>query len=288
LAASPARAGAQGTATPSDKKLSAQSIKSLKSGLMPAVLHNRSNTGEVATMRPILLILAFVALGMYGQLAQAQYGQGPMSGPTPIGGGRGGPGGHSGPDETMPSNPSPEKPDKAAAKAYAAGMKALHKAHDLEDVIAQTTDPEKKSKAEDKLGDAYGAALDQFTEALRNKSDLYDAWNQVGYVHLRLGAYRESIDDYDHALQFKPDLPVATANRALACLMADRLDDAKSAYMELFFHQRPLADELMVHMQDWVQRHRVTASGVRAADIDAFDKWVTERTGIAKTAAAGG
>ncbi len=233
-------------------------------------------------MRPMLLVLAWVALTAYGPLAEAQYGQGPMNGPSPIGG-RGGP---TGPDETIPSNPSPEKPDKAATKAYAAGMKALHKAHELEDTIAQSTDPEKKAKAQDKLEDTYGTALDQFTEVLRNKSDMYDAWNQVGYVHLRLGAYRESIDDYDHALKLKPDLPEATANRALACLMTDRLDETKAAYLELFYHQRPLADELMVHMQEWVQQHRVTANGVRPAEIDSFDKWVTERNGIAKTAAA--
>ena len=206
-----------------------------------------------------------------------------MGGQSPMGGGRGGP-----PQETIPSNPSPEKPDKAAAKAYAAGLKALNKAHDLEDLISKSTDPEKKAKAEEKLGDAYGTALDQFTEVLRNKSDMYDAWNQVGYVHLKLGAYRESIDDYDHALKLKPELPVAVANRALACLMTDRLDEAKTAYMELFFHERPLADELLVHMQDWVQRHRAASNGVRPADIDAFDKWVTERGGIAKTAAATG
>jgi tetratricopeptide (TPR) repeat protein len=205
-----------------------------------------------------------------------------MSGPTPMGG-RGGP-----PQETIPSSPSPEKPDKAAAKAYAAGLKALNKAHDLEDLIAKSTDPDKKANAQEKLEDTYGKALDQFTEVLRNKADMYDAWNQVGYVHLRLGAYRESIDDYDHALKFKPDLPVAVANRALACLMTDRLDEAKSAYMDLFFHERPLADELMVHMQDWVQRHRAASNGVRPGDIDSFDKWVTERSGIAKTAAAGG
>jgi tetratricopeptide (TPR) repeat protein len=236
-------------------------------------------------MRPILVSLLVLAFGLQTQIAYAQgYPGGPMSGPTPMGGGRGGPSGPS--QESIPSNPSPEKPDKAAAKAYAAGTKALNKAHDLEELISQTTDPEKKAKAQDKLGDTYGTALDQFTEVLRNKSDMYDAWNQVGYVHLRLGAYRESIDDYDHALKLKPDLPVAVANRALACLMADRLDDAKSAYMDLFFHERPLADELMVHMQDWVQQHRVAANGVRSAEIDAFDKWVTERGGIAKTAAA--
>jgi tetratricopeptide (TPR) repeat protein len=230
-------------------------------------------------------IIAFIALLVIGMQAEVAFAQGyPGGGPMGAGsmGGRGGP-----PQSEIPSTPMTEKPDKAALKAYAAGMKDLNKARELEQTIAKATDPEKKAKAEEKLGDTYGSALDHFTEVLRNKSDMYDAWNQVGYVHLRLGAYRESIDDYNHALGFKPDLPDAVANRALAYLMTDRLEEAKAAYMDLFFHQRPLADDLMVHMQDWVSSHRAAANGVRPADIDSFDKWVTERGGIAKTAAAG-
>jgi tetratricopeptide (TPR) repeat protein len=251
---------------------------------MSEVLHNRSNPAEGLKMHRIIAFIALLAIGAPAgvALAQGYPGGGGPSGPSPITGG----GGRQSHEEEIPSTPMAEKPDKAAAKAYAAGMKDLNKAHELEDVIAKSTDADKKAKAEDKLGDTYGAALDRFTEVLRDKSDMYDAWNEVGFVHLRLGAYRESIDDYNHALTFKPDLPVAVANRALAYLMTDRLEDAKSAYMDLFFHERPLADDLMVHMQDWVQRHRTAANGVRPADIDSFDKWVTERGGIAKTAAA--
>jgi tetratricopeptide (TPR) repeat protein len=269
----------------SDKKLSAQSIKNLKSRPMSEVSHNRSNPAEGLKMHRIIAFIALLAIGTPAGVALAQGypgGGGPM-GQSPMGGGVG----RQPHEEQIPSTPMVEKPDKAATKAYAAGMKALDKARELEDVIAKSTDAGKKAKAEDKLGDAYGTALDRFTEVLRNKSDMYDAWNEVGFVHLRLGAYRESIDDYNHALTFKPDLPVAVANRAVAYLMTDRLEDAKSAYMDLFFHERPLADDLMVHMQDWVQRHRTAANGVRPADIDSFDKWVTERSGIAKTAAAG-
>jgi tetratricopeptide (TPR) repeat protein len=166
-------------------------------------------------------------------------------------------------------------------------MKSLDKARELEDFIAKTTDADKKNKALEKLGDTYGQALDQFTEVLRNKSDTYDAWNKVGLIHLRLGAYRESIDDYNHALALKSDLPEAVVNRAQAFLATDRLEDVKSAYMDLFYHNRPLADQLMVSMQAWLTRHRSAAEGVRPADIDAFDKWLTERNGIAKTASSG-
>ena len=237
-------------------------------------------------MHRIIALIALLAIGTPSGmvLAQGYPGGAGQMGPSQIGGAGGRGASH---QEDLTSTSSPENPDKAAAKAYASGMKSLNKAHELEDVIAKSTDPDKRAKAADKLGDAYGAALDHFTEVLRNKGDMYDAWNEVGFVHLRLGAYRESIDDYNHALTLKPDLPAAVANRALAYLMTDRLEEAKSAYMDLFFHERPLADDLMVHMQDWVQRHRAAADGVRPADLDSFDKWVTERGGIAKTAAAG-
>lgn len=194
--------------------------------------------------------------------------------------------GQGAPQEEIPSTPATDKPDKAAAKAFKAGMKSLAKAHELEDFIASSQDADKKAKAIDKLGDTYGTALDQFTEVLRNKGDMYEAWNQVGYVHLRLGAYRESIDDYNHALTLKPDLQEAVAHRASAYLATDQLDGVKAAYMDLFYHSRPLADELMGSMQSWVQNHRAAANGVRPRDLDDFDKWLTERNGIAKTAAA--
>jgi tetratricopeptide (TPR) repeat protein len=229
----------------------------------------------VATLQRSIL-----TLGVLLCLTQAASAQ--VYGPRPITGS----GGRS-PQEEAPAAAPVEKPDKAALKAYKAGMKSLAKAADLEDLVSKTTDPDKKAKSLEKLGDTYGTALDQFTEVLRNKSDMYDAWNKVGYIHLRLGAYRESIDDYNHALQLKSDLPEAIANRAQACLATDRLDEVKAAYMDLFYHARPLADQLMVTMQAWLTQHRAQSNGVRPGDIDAFDKWLTERSGIAKGAAGG-
>ncbi|HEY2782844.1 MAG TPA: hypothetical protein VGI90_18820 [Steroidobacteraceae bacterium] len=186
----------------------------------------------------------------------------------------------------IPSAPAEVKPDKAAAKAYAAAMKSMLKAHELEDTIAKATDPDKKAKAQSKLEDTYGRALEEFTEVLRNKNDMYDAWNKIGFIHLHFGAFRESIDDYNHALALKPDLEEAIEYRGEAFMGVDHLDDAKATYMDLFFHARPLADKMMVTMQTWLQSHRASANGMRASDIDAFDKWLQEREGIAKTTAA--
>jgi len=253
---------------------------------MHPVLHKRPGGLAEGRMRRIsiccLVLLAWLGAGVQTALAG---GQG-----YPGGGGQGGRPGMGGtmnqPREEMPSTPATEKPDAAAKKAFNAGVKSLNKAREYEEVAAKATNPDKKGAAMDKVSDAYGRALDQFTEALRNKGDMFEAWNNVGYIHLRLGAFGESIDDYNHTLALKPDLPEAVEHRAEAYMAVDRLDDAKTAYMNLFNHARPLADQLMATMQNWLESHRVAANGMRAADIDSFGKWLQEREGIAKQTAS--
>jgi tetratricopeptide (TPR) repeat protein len=231
-----------------------------------------------------LVLLAWSSAGV--QTARAG-GQGYPNGQG-YPGGMGGVGGHGAGGQPVidTSNAqTTEKPDKAAKKAYEAGLKALKKAHEYEDAAAKQTNPDKKAGLVDKIGDAYGKALDQFTEALSNKGDMVEAWNGAGYVHLRLGAFNESIDDYNHTLALKPDLLEAVEHRAEALMAVDDLDDAKAAYMNLFNHARPLADQLMDSMQKWVEIRHVAANGLHPADIDAFGKWLQEREGIAKQTA---
>ena len=231
-------------------------------------------------MRRILLGCLIFLVAEMPSLLHAQ--SRPGGGIQPITGS----GGRTSQGNEIPSTPLEVKPDKAASKAYAAGMKSMLKAQELEDTIAKATDPDKKAKALSKLDDTYGRALEEFTEVLRNKNDMYDAWNKIGFIHLHFGAYRESIDDYNHTLALKPDLEEAIEHRGEAYLGIDHLDDAKATYMDLFFHARPLADRMMASMQVWLQSHRASANGIRASDIDAFDKWLQERDGIAKTTAA--
>jgi hypothetical protein len=272
--------GCLAASTECDKITNAQGIKNLRLQFMKEVLHKSFTGSPGGDMRRILFCCLALAIADL-KIAPAD-AQGYPGGIPPITGS----GGRTPQQNEIPSAPPEVKPDKAAAKAYASGMKTMAKAHELEDVIAKATDPDKKAKAASKLEDTYGKALDQFTEVLRNKNTMYDPWNQIGYLHLRFGAYRESIDDYNHALGLKPDLLEAIEHRGEAYLGIDHLDEAKAAYMDLFFHARPLADQLMVGMQAWLQNHRAAANGMRAADIDAFDKWVRERDGIAKTTAS--
>jgi len=190
------------------------------------------------------------------------------------------------PEEEISTSSSSEKPDIAAKKAFTAAMKALNKAKELEAAAAAAPNADKKAKALEKMGDDYNKALDLFTEALGNKGDMVEAWDNVGYVHLRLGAYAEAVDDYNHVLALKPDLLEAVAHRAEANLALDRLADVKIAYMELFTHAPNLADQLMLAMHKWVGEHRDDTRGMRPADVAAFDKWLQERDTLAQQSVA--
>ena len=147
-------------------------------------------------------------------------------------------------------------------KALKAANKALDKAKALEADAAATKDPDKKAKDMDRLSDQYNTALDAFTEALSHKSDLVEAWDQVGYIHLRLGAFREAIDDYNHTLALKPELMEAIEHRAEAYLAVDHLDEVKIAYMDLYNHSPDLAAQLMAAMQKWVAARQADSSGI--------------------------
>jgi hypothetical protein len=271
-----------------DKKASAYGTKNLKSRHMHRMLHKSGTRLSESRMRQIVM-LCLVSLAWLGGGVQTALGQGYPGGGMPGGGGGGMPGGRPGsidPGGDQPSAPPEVKPDAAAKKAYNAGIKSLTKAHEFEEMAAKAPNADKKTEALSKLNDAYGRALDQFTEALSNKGDMFEAWNNVGYVHLRLGAFNESVDDYNHTLALKPDLLEAIEHRAEAYMGVDRLEDAQAAYMDLFNHARPLADQLMVVMQKWEEDHRSAANGMRPADIASFGKWLQERDGIAKQTAS--
>ena len=77
----------------------------------------------------------------------------------------------------MSSPASAEKSDAAAKKAYTAAMKSFNKAGNR-CAAAAATNPDKKPP--EKMDDTYNRALDQFTEALSNKGDMVQAWNNVG------------------------------------------------------------------------------------------------------------
>lgn len=194
---------------------------------------------------------------------------------------------------SMPSGPSVSNfeprelpPEEKAKQSYNAGIKSIKKAKDYEADAAKAATPEKKAKATEKANKAYNTALAQFTEAVTNKADMVEAWNYVGFANRHLGAYAESLEAYDHALSLNPKYFEAVEYRGEAYLGLNRIDDAKTAYMDLYRDARPLSDQLLGAMQQWVTERRADGKGLAAAQLDSFEQWLSERTTIAKQTAS--
>ncbi len=88
-----------------------------------------------------------------------------------------------------------------------------------------------------------------------------------GITRLERAEYSEALREFDSAL----DLYAG----------AQRLEDAKHAYMQLFVVNRNYANVLMKAMKTWVEKRRNDAVGVAPATLAGFDSWVKERDALA-------
>jgi tetratricopeptide (TPR) repeat protein len=196
-------------------------------------------------------------------------------------------GGGSASGGSMPSAQSaPRQPAEVAKAAYNAGVKDIKKAKDYDADASKAATPEKAAKAADKARKAYEAAHGEFVDAVGAQPGMYEAWNYLGFTNRHLGNYDDALTSYAKALELNPNYPDAIEYRGEAFLGLNRIDDAKGAYMNLFRDSRPLADELMVAMHRWTDLRRQDAQGVSTADIDAFAKWMEERSSVAAQTAS--
>jgi tetratricopeptide (TPR) repeat protein len=204
------------------------------------------------------------------------------SGGGSMGGGSMGGGGSM---ESDSGDAQPRSPDILAKGSYNRGVKEVDKGKKAEAEAAAATDPARKQKALASAQKNFDKARGYFTDAVNNRSDMYQAWNYLGFTQRKLGNFEAALAAYDQALTYSPAYGEAIEYRAEAYLALNRLDDAKSAYMTLFRDARPLAAQLMTTMQKWVESRKQDGKGPSPEDLDAFAKWVDERAAISEKAA---
>jgi tetratricopeptide (TPR) repeat protein len=215
---------------------------------------------------------------------------GSASCPAQVGGpGMGGPGQIGGPthgaalgDQSSATAPDPTSASDLAVAAYKAGVGYISKARDADSEAAKAADDKKKAKARAKANNLYGKALDRFEAAVDKDPGIVDAWNGIGLCQLHLGFYDEAVMAYANVLELKPSYSEAYENRAEAYLGLNKIAEAKSDYMALFKTARPLADQLMIYMHQWIDERQRDPKGVSSADLAAFVKWTNERAAIAQ------
>jgi tetratricopeptide (TPR) repeat protein len=184
------------------------------------------------------------------------------------------------------SAPREMTPEEQARSAYNQGVRSVKQADKYSKAAMEATSEEKKAKSLEKAQKQYAKARDYFVAAVRLKAEMHEAWNYIGYTSRKLGEYDHALTAYDEALRLKPTYAEAIEYRGEAYLALNRLDDAKGAYMSLFRDARPLADQLMVAMKQWVTDRRANAGALDAGHVDEFARWIDERATIASQTAS--
>ena len=172
-------------------------------------------------------------------------------------------------------------PEQRAIEAFKSGDGHRLKGRKLEDESATKKGADVEKSIVKARGE-FEKSLKDFRKAAELNPQLFQAYNGMGYGYRKTGDYAKALEMYDRAIKMAPGFyPEAVEYRAEAYLSLNRLDDARKAYLELFAADRKQADALMAAMKNWVTARRASPSGVDAAAIDSFEKWVTERDGLA-------
>jgi tetratricopeptide (TPR) repeat protein len=72
-----------------------------------------------------------------------------------------------------------------------------------------------------------------FRQAIVQRPDFADAWNELGYALRNQGRYGESVDAYGEALRLRPDFPEALEYLGEAYVKMGRVEDARRVLQRL-------------------------------------------------------
>jgi tetratricopeptide (TPR) repeat protein len=184
-----------------------------------------------------------------------------------------------------PSTTQEQSPADRAVGEFNEGLSYLKKGDKLEAEAAGEADSRKLEKAQKRSHDAYNKARKEFQEATEYNPQMPEAWNDLGYTQRKLGDYNASLASYEKALALRPGYPEAIEYRAEAYLGVDRVEDAKSAYMDLFANNRALSNQLLTAIKNWVDVKRHDGK-LDSATLEQAAQWVEERSRIASQTAA--
>lgn len=183
--------------------------------------------------------------------------------------------------ETQPQ-PAPRQqrdPMEQAKLDFNRALDYRDSAWELEAKAAEN--PQKAEKLLGKADKKYRKMENALRSAIAANPQMHEAYSSLGYALRKTGRFDEAVEAYDRALQLNPSYSEAIEYRAEAYLALGRLDDVKTAYMELFRTDRERADELMAAAKKWLKSQSAEGDGA----VQDFAAWLVEREQIASQTA---
>jgi tetratricopeptide (TPR) repeat protein len=187
---------------------------------------------------------------------------------------------------SMPSSSgsASKSPEERAIDSYKSGDDHRLKGKKFEEQAMEKSGAE-RDKLVAKAKGEYEKSYKDFKSASQINPKLFQAYNGMGFALRKTGDYAKALEMYDQAIKMaEPQgfFAEAVEYRAEAYLGLNRIDDAKKAYLDLFAADRKQADLLMAAMKQWVEQRKANPAGVDATALAGFEKWVGERTEVAK------
>jgi len=174
-----------------------------------------------------------------------------------------------------------QTPEQEAVELYNDGIGYRDKAAQFEKEAAAEPDAKKREKLEAKAKDKHLDSIKKFDKATQKNPNLFQAWGSLGYAYRKTGDYNAALKAYNRALEIQPNYTPAIEYRAEAYLGLNQLDDVQVAYINLFNHDRPRADELATAIDKYLEKKKADPSGVDAAKLEEFTKWAQSRKQLA-------
>lgn len=168
-------------------------------------------------------------------------------------------------------------PEEKAAVSYRQGLKHRDRAAKFEQKALNENNEKKLARLQKKISKEYERAIADFEKSIGYYPQFYEVHSSLGYTLRKIGLYDNSLAAYNESLRINPNYYEAIEYRGEAYLGLNQIGQAKTAYMNLFQNDRPLADQLMAAMISWVAARRDDAGAVDVTVVEQFATWVEQR-----------
>ncbi len=167
---------------------------------------------------------------------------------------------------------------QSATMAYHQGMRLLTQAAKASERAAEAETDKQREKLEKRSRSAYEGASKQFLNALRQDSDVFDAYEPLGLAFRRLGRYQEALDIHAIALRRDEESMENFSGWAESLLELNMLGNATQAYTSYAEAGSARAPILMDAIEKWLAAKEADPGDMDPANVERMADWIAEQS----------